>query len=114
MAITMQASGAATASLTISSGTILGVVPSINDFDFINRLAVASVAFALAVITEDTATTHHDERIAYARQVLANPIGYVQGFIVFVVVADGTTYSTATDQQVADRIAAIWNTLSGV
>lgn len=79
---------------------------------FVQRVSLSAAAVALAVLAEATTTTGHAARSAYARMILLNPPIYASQSIVWAVVADLVTGSGATDQQLLDRVAALWDKLS--
>jgi membrane carboxypeptidase/penicillin-binding protein len=112
MPITPSPSGAA--GLTISTDIIADVLDVFSSNDFQCRVAVAAVAFALNVRDEDVATTNHAERLAYARQIMQSPMAYTMQSILYAVVADGVTNASSSDQDIADRIAVVFDMLAGV
>jgi hypothetical protein len=102
----------APASVTIPDGTSALAITSAYDTPFRQRLSIIAPLVALAIVAEDPTTLNHAARAAYARQVLADPVTIVNRSICFLAVADGATSTGSTDQNIANRLGDIWNTLS--
>lgn len=102
-------------SLVTASGTttLHDTISSAFYPDFQQKVALAAAACALAIYAESSGTTNHTIRAAYARQVLSNPVLYATQSIAFAVAADETTWEGSTDQEIIDRVLAVWNALAG-
>jgi len=72
-----------------------------NDSDLRNRIIVACIIAAEGIMAEDAATTGHTQRMAWARQVFANP-GNEADRMLMAVLAANNTLSTETIQGASD------------
>jgi hypothetical protein len=97
------------------------------DAHFWTRLQDAMVTVAWVVLDEDPATAHHTERVAFARQVTANPINMAQTLALSFVnrpnVIDfetsydfqvGAVVTASGDPDMQSQLTSDWNTLAGV
>jgi hypothetical protein len=83
-----------------------------------NQIAMSLVNAAIAISSEATSTTNHANRVALAKAVLNNPVGYAQVFAAGIV--DNLSLDTAalaaaaTDAQLDGSVSALWNAYAGV
>lgn len=96
------------AAVTIPSGTAEAQLPTCYDIDFRQRLTLIGTLVAIAVLNETGGTTNRSD---YARVFLADPASAVAKSLCFAVPADGVTGTGLTDQEIANRIGDLWNTL---
>lgn len=80
--------------------------------DFRHRVSMAATAAPIAIASEATATPHHTNRVALAKQVAASPITWEYSFAQ--ALASQALDETSTDAQINTGIATVWNTLAGV
>lgn len=79
---------------------------------FVGRVTVALCALAQVILDEASATPHHDPRVAFAGDVQKNPQG-AAAWVTWAVTSDMATGNASTDQEILDRIEALWNHLAG-
>lgn len=84
----------------------------ITDGGLLQRVEMAAVASAIAILNEGTGVAFHTQRATFAKEVIAAPDATAKRLIVGVV-ADGTTDGTATDAALQTRVNAIWNAYAG-
>ena len=77
------------------------------DQDFVKRVTAAVVAAAIAIAAESPETANHARRANKAGDVVANP-GHWGLVMALGVAAGGTVTAESTDQEIYDRISAIW------
>lgn len=75
------------------------------------RVQQQIVVSAIAIANEPANTADHANRVALARQVLLGPAAWASIFQQGV--ASQALDNTATDLQLANAVAAIWNAYSG-
>lgn len=79
----------------------------------INLVQVAIVQAAIAISAESDQTANHTNRVALARQVLADPSGWSERFV-WGIVTDATVQSAPTDANIYNAVAGQWNAYAGV
>lgn len=83
------------------------------DPTFRSRCQSAALQSAANVMSEDTTTTGHDQRAAFANKVLLNPALMSQG-MAFGVAAAPAINEDSTDSDIQFTTNALWNAWSGV
>lgn len=78
------------------------------------RCQTAALQSAASVMSEDTGTTGHTERAAFANRVLLNPSLTSPGIAFGIAAQPGISGPDATDQDIQFTCNALWNAWSGV
>jgi hypothetical protein len=73
---------------------------------------MATTQVAVTIAQEGTATINHANRVALARDVLANPLKWMSP-LTQAVASQGYEQTTATDAQIVAMITAGWNAIAG-
>lgn len=86
-----------------------------SDATFDERVTVAVVNAAIAIVSEGTGTANHANRVALAKAALNNPNPYGALFALGVV-ANQTLddLTTITDATIQSTVNALWNGYAGV
>jgi hypothetical protein len=103
--------------ITVTSGTIAAALTTLGVSGFTAQVQLGLCIAALAILypnAEDPTVPNFDKRQRYSRQVLVNS-SYIAPIASFLVASDGVTGivpGTSTDQQLINRILAIYDELS--
>ena len=111
MSVTITQAAGSPATVTIPAGTLAANLDSIYSVGFTQRCASALVTAAGAVLGEDATVLNFASRRDYARLVIGNPATLAAAAI-YAITADGVTGYGSSDQDLLDRILAIWPILS--
>ncbi len=114
MSVTVTQTTGSPVSITIPSGTLaanLASIYSLEPSSFIQLCQSAMTTVANGVLGEDASVTNFANRRDYAREVILNPVATTASAI-WSITADGVTGYASTDQQLINRIIAIWPILS--
>ena len=85
-----------------------------NDSDFLKRVTMAMLDYAHDVVTENSGTVGHAQRVVLATNVLLNPGSRAGAFSEAICAFATTLSSDSTDQNIKDAIASIWNGFAGI
>jgi hypothetical protein len=110
MATTLQGQWDATYGPTIFTG---GQDPLHSDpIHFQQRVAMATTQVAVTVALEGIGTVNHANRVALARDVLANPLKWM-GPLTQAAASQALEQTNASDGQIVAIILAGWNAIAG-
>ena len=100
---------------TLPSGALAFTVQRATGLDnnFVFRVMLAGVNYALGVMSESNATDNHAARTAYARAFLGQPEITTRNSLVWQVLGDLLTPSTVSDADLLTRVGAVWQAASG-
>jgi hypothetical protein len=84
------------------------------DADFTQRVAVLGSRYAVQVLSEASAVDNHDLRAIYARLFLGAPKLISENQLSWAVCSDLATNGANSDLEIVERIAAVWDSVSGV
>jgi hypothetical protein len=111
MAISQSNVTGSAATVTVGAGNLQTLASSRYTADFTQRVDRAFPVAVAAVLAEDSTVPNHAARRAYAILAKANPEGYSHAALGFII-ADMATNFASVDQDIADRIMAIWDLLA--
>jgi hypothetical protein len=80
---------------------------------FKDKVTVSMLKVAITVQAESSGVVNHNNRSAFARAVLADPLRFTPS-VALAIVSDDSTGINATDAAIDTRMTAIWDALSGV